>query len=130
MPSDRLRLVGRDRELNVLTSALRAAATGRPGTVIVTGEAGIGKTRLVEELTDRAEAAGSVVASGACSPVSTRLPYGPVVDLVTGLLRQVSDLPKLVPEEAWSAVASLTGVRVHARYLPDARLGSTRHIGI
>ncbi|GID48668.1 helix-turn-helix transcriptional regulator [Actinoplanes capillaceus] len=126
MPSDRLRLVGRDRELNVLTSALEAAAAGRPGTAIVTGEAGIGKTRLVEELIDRAEAAGSVVASGACSPVSTRLPYGPVVDLVSGLLRQVPDLPELVPEEAWSAVAPLTGVRVHARHLPDPRLGSTR----
>jgi DNA-binding CsgD family transcriptional regulator len=127
MPSDQLRLVGRDRELKLLTDSLRAASTGRPGTVIVSGEAGIGKTRLVEELMEHAATTGGLVASGSCSPVSgARLPYGPVVDLIASLLRQVPDLPALVPEEAWLAVAPLTGLRVNAWELPDLRLASTR----
>jgi DNA-binding CsgD family transcriptional regulator len=127
MHSDQLRLVGRDRELELLTGAFRTASTGRPGIVIVSGEAGIGKTRLVEELMEHAATARGLVASGSCSPVSgARLPYGPVVELVASLLRQLPDLPALMPEEAWLAVAPLTGVRVHAWELPDLRLASTR----
>jgi DNA-binding CsgD family transcriptional regulator len=127
MSADRLRLVGRDRELSLLTGALRDASAGRPATAVVTGEAGIGKTRLVEEVVDHAAGAGSLVASSACSPASTgRLPYGPVVDLVAALRRRLPDLARMVPEEAWSAVAPLTGARVHARDLPDLRLASTR----
>jgi len=47
-------LVGRDNELAALTEALDAAVAGEPSVVIVSGEAGVGKTRLVEETADRA----------------------------------------------------------------------------
>ena len=91
--------------------ALRAAHSGHPGTVIVSGEAGIGKTRLVEELVDGALTEGFQVALGNCSPVrGTRLPYGPVVDLVSDLIRQSPDLAKLVTAEAWRSVGVLAGV--------------------
>jgi DNA-binding CsgD family transcriptional regulator len=76
---------------------------------------------------EHAATAGGLVASSSCSPVSAgMLPYGPVVDLVAGLRRQLPDLESLVPEEAWLAVAPLTGVRVHTRDLPDLRLAFTR----
>ena len=42
--------VGRERELDTLATGLRDAASGRPRTSFVTGDAGIGKTRTVEEL--------------------------------------------------------------------------------
>ena len=43
-------LLGRDGELATLTTALGRAAAGRGRLVVVTGDAGIGKTRLLEEL--------------------------------------------------------------------------------
>ncbi len=54
----RLALIGRDRELAVLTSALDQAAHGGACIAVVQGEAGVGKTRLVEELASEATARG------------------------------------------------------------------------
>ncbi len=57
-------LVGRDDETRHLQSALTAAAQGRGGTVLITGEAGIGKSRLVRETARAASARGFVVLTG------------------------------------------------------------------
>jgi predicted ATPase len=48
------RLVGRARELAELEAALADALDGRPSLAFVAGESGVGKTRLVSELRDRA----------------------------------------------------------------------------
>jgi len=56
--------VGRDHELRVLDALLDAALAGEGNVALVSGEPGVGKTRLVEELTRRAEARGFVVAWG------------------------------------------------------------------
>lgn len=57
-------LVGREAELGPLLRALDGAASGRPGFAVVRGEAGVGKTRLVEELADEALRRGGRVAWG------------------------------------------------------------------
>lgn len=54
--------VGRAEQMGVLSALLSAAASGRPQWAVVTGEQGYGKTRLVEELSARAAAAGFTVA--------------------------------------------------------------------
>ncbi|MTD13738.1 AAA family ATPase [Nakamurella sp. YIM 132087] len=60
------RMLGRDRELAVAETAVqRARATGPAGIALV-GEAGIGKTRLAEEVADRAARDGALVAWGRC----------------------------------------------------------------
>jgi DNA-binding SARP family transcriptional activator len=59
-------LVARAAELEVLEGRLAAARRGRGGVVLVTGEAGIGKTRLVQAATEAAAARGYRIARGAC----------------------------------------------------------------
>ena len=57
-------LVGRVEELQVLEAARRRAADGEPVVVLVGGEAGVGKTRLVAELTNRCATDGTRVLGG------------------------------------------------------------------
>ena len=64
--TDRTPLVGRRMELEELTTSLTAAASGRGRLVLVGGEPGIGKTRLLEELADVAGTQGARVLWGRC----------------------------------------------------------------
>jgi DNA-binding CsgD family transcriptional regulator len=79
-------LVGRDDELSRLRAALRRAVAGTPATVVVAGEAGVGKTRLVLELAREAQAAGVVVLVGGCLDVGgDTLPYAPLAEALRSL---------------------------------------------
>jgi len=60
------KMVGRDKELGQLKELLHAAIDGKGNTVLVSGEAGIGKTRLVKELEAYAESLGVKVLEGRC----------------------------------------------------------------
>lgn len=60
------RMVGRDEELDQLKEFLHAAIDGKGNTVLVSGEAGIGKTRLVKELEAYAESLSVRVLEGRC----------------------------------------------------------------
>jgi predicted ATPase len=78
--------VGRTRELERLDETLSAAAAGRGSTVLITGEAGIGKTRLVSELAARARSTGATVLVGRCIDLlGTALPYLPVAEALRPL---------------------------------------------
>jgi DNA-binding SARP family transcriptional activator len=74
--------VGRDREWNRLDEAWSSAREGRAHLVLVTGEPGIGKSRLAMELGRRVRAQGHVVAWARGYEAAGRLPWGPVVDLL------------------------------------------------
>jgi class 3 adenylate cyclase len=69
--------VGRAGELQQLRAALDLATLGHPQVVLVTGDAGIGKSRLVRELTPHAVAAGAEVLAGACQE-DVGVPYLPI----------------------------------------------------
>jgi predicted ATPase len=79
-------LVGRESEISLLEDALLAALRGDGGVVIVGGEAGIGKTRLVTDLVDRARRRGCVVVSGVCSEAELSLPYLPFLEAIGNYL--------------------------------------------
>ena len=77
--------VGRRGELAAMTRAWFRAERGTSHMVLVTGEAGIGKTRLATEATRRVSLAGGLVAQGRCDREPS-VPYQPLVEAVEGLL--------------------------------------------
>ena len=82
--------VGRVEELYVLEAARVRVADGDPAVVLVGGEAGVGKTRLVAELTARCARDRTRVLVGGCVPVGDgALPYAPIVEALRILLGDV-----------------------------------------
>ncbi len=74
------RLIGRQLEWRQLETAWKQAGNGRPKLVLISGEAGIGKTRLAEELLDKAYHQGQSTASTRAYAVGGALAYAPVAD--------------------------------------------------
>ena len=71
-------LVGRGSEWAMLTAAWQSACAGRPQLLLLSGEAGIGKTRLAEALQSSVGRQGSVTATARCYAVEGELAYAPV----------------------------------------------------
>jgi DNA-binding SARP family transcriptional activator/tetratricopeptide (TPR) repeat protein/DNA-binding transcriptional ArsR family regulator len=86
--AERVRLVGRDRERARLIDALDYALGGRSRQVLLEGEAGIGKTRLLEQLTEDARWRGFTVARAACDPGGA-WPYLPLAEAIESALSPV-----------------------------------------
>lgn len=74
--------VGRNREMAALDTAWRSSSAGGSHLVLLTGEPGIGKSRLAQELGRRVKTAGHVVVGARAYEAAGRLPWGPVVDLL------------------------------------------------
>ncbi len=83
-PRKRLPLVDRQRELPVLDAALVPVRMGFGSFVELIGDAGIGKSRILEELCDRAE--GLTLVSAGCEQYEATTPYFPFRKLLRGLL--------------------------------------------
>src|SRR5919108_3828210 len=81
-PVTEVPFVGREVELDQLNQAWNAAREGRAHLVLVSGEPGIGKSRLAMEFGRRVRAEGYLVASARAYEAAGRLPWGPVVDLL------------------------------------------------
>ena len=101
-------LVGRNREWQVLLDAFRAASAGPPGFALITGEPGIGKSRLAEELLAWCRRQGVTVASTRSYATEGQLSLAPVTEwLRTEPLRQararlepmwLSEVSRILPE--------------------------------
>ncbi len=89
-------LVGREREQATLRQALDDMLTGHGSLVLVSGEAGIGKTTLVDWLADEATDQGGLVLRGGCYDLTATPPYGPWAEALASYSPQDS-LPPLPP---------------------------------
>ncbi|MGW5123926.1 helix-turn-helix transcriptional regulator [Streptomyces sp. NPDC004069] len=103
--------VGRADELSTLHDALTRAAGGEPQALLLSGEAGVGKTRLVEEFADAAVGADAVVVVGGCVEIGADgLPFAPFSAALRALRRELpgelaaaaagqeEELARLLPE--------------------------------
>jgi DNA-binding SARP family transcriptional activator/tetratricopeptide (TPR) repeat protein len=82
-------LPGRVAELARLRDLWNAAAESQPGLVLICGEAGIGKTRLADELAQAAAGTGGSVLSARCYETERSLFLQPLVDAVAAAARTI-----------------------------------------
>jgi DNA-binding SARP family transcriptional activator len=87
---DRPRMVGRRKEFAQLKNALRQLEGGKGGVVVIRGEAGIGKTRLLEELRELARLHGTRILESRCFAAEADVSYGPIVDGLQPIARDVA----------------------------------------
>jgi DNA-binding SARP family transcriptional activator/DNA-binding CsgD family transcriptional regulator/tetratricopeptide (TPR) repeat protein len=108
--------VGRSAELEILRGAAPRTATDGRRMVVVAGEAGSGKSRLVREFAYEMAAEGTIVLYGACGPVASA-PYQPIVEALTQLVQHTD--PTTLRDDLGAAGGELV------RLLPDL----ARHTG-
>jgi AAA ATPase domain len=148
-------VVGRDEELAALAETFSRAAGGRGACVVVTGEAGVGKTRLVTEAATVARGRGQVVLVGRSTPTDRVSPLRPPGEaLLDGLRdRRPPDEPALTaylpalgtvvphwaagpafpavpPAPVALAEAMLRVVRWLSSFAPVRLLGDCRHVRV
>jgi DNA-binding CsgD family transcriptional regulator/tetratricopeptide (TPR) repeat protein len=106
-------LIGRTAEIDRLEGAFAAvrggdghngaARGGAPRAIMIGGEAGVGKTRLIREFAERARAAGARILTGGCLQLHTSdLPFAPFTAMLRQLVREfgVDGIAELLPGRA------------------------------
>jgi DNA-binding CsgD family transcriptional regulator len=86
-------LIGRTQEF----AQLQAAARLPPAVVVIEGEAGVGKTRLIRDWLAGPAAITTTQLVGHCSPLREPLPFGPVIEALAGAALQIPDPSLLSP---------------------------------
>jgi tetratricopeptide (TPR) repeat protein len=127
----RRRFVGRRRELSVLCEVVDRAAAGDGQLVLVAGEPGIGKTRLVEEAVEYGRTEGAVIAWGRCWDGGGAPAFWPWIQVLRPLVQRLpgkgtahlaGEIGRLVPE--FGALPEPVDVPEHERFrLFDAIAG-------
>ena len=108
--------VDREKELSIPENLHNKALEGKGQVLFITGEAGIGKTRLVTEFGQAVHASGSVFASGTSYQQEVTPPYAPWVDVLRSVIKEIprevlakipgiwaAEISRLVPELAAQA---------------------------
>jgi DNA-binding NarL/FixJ family response regulator len=83
-------MVGRDAELGRLLALLSEAEAGHAVVALISGDAGVGKSRLTAEIGTLAAARGFTVLTGQCAELGDSVPYLPLADALRGAARDDS----------------------------------------
>lgn len=97
MSYDRSPFVGRGEEMSDLTTLWEKSLQGQGITVFLAGEAGVGKTRLVEEFSSLVSRSGGLVAHSHCYDPERDLPFQPICEVVETLLQNDLALLQEIP---------------------------------
>ena len=93
-------LIGRDAHLAIVMGLFKQAESGRGSVALMTGPGGVGKSRLVAEIANRAKSMGALVLRSQSSTFDAGIPY-------TLLSRLIDDLPEDVSPEIRDLVARI-----------------------
>jgi predicted ATPase/DNA-binding CsgD family transcriptional regulator len=107
-------VIGRAREFTALRLLVERVRGGEARVALVSGEAGIGKSRLVAEVRATASARGFLLLEGQCFQTDSAFPYAPLLDLFRAYFARIT-LAKL-PDTTRAFASTLT------RLLPDLAL--------
>jgi class 3 adenylate cyclase len=106
--------IGRSEERFLLRQALTRALAGNGGIALVAGEAGLGKSRIVDEIAAEAKAAGMFVVRGHCHDMEGAVPYVPFVEAIEyGLTVTAQDMFRSAMGDAGPEIA---------RFVPKVRV--------
>jgi DNA-binding CsgD family transcriptional regulator len=103
-------LIGRDAEIGHLNALLDEARGGHGRTVLVSGEAGVGKSAVIRDFVQRARGVGVRAFTGECTEIDARRPFGPFMDIARAADRLAS-LP-VAPTDA--ATAGVDRYQLHS----------------
>ena len=103
--------VGREQEVSLLTDRWRDAVEGEGHVVLLSGEAGIGKSRTVAELRKRIGEEQSVVLRYQCSPHHTNDAFYPIIGQIWHAAGLVSDEPASTRLDKLEAMIALSGLK-------------------
>jgi len=102
------KLVGREKEMDLLSGIMGKALSGQEQVVAIIGAAGIGKSRLVEELQQLWKRQGGQVHIGNCQSYGANVPYLPWIDLLNSFFDlQINDTPAQRQKKIETAMESL-----------------------
>lgn len=124
-------MVGRQGEVQALSDALSRTIAGEQATIVVGGEAGVGKSRLIQELAGSARQAGARVLIGSCVELDGGgIPFAPVVEMMRDLAAELpageldatlgsarAEVGRLVPELEVNSPSTSADDRDPARLL-------------
>lgn len=101
-------VIGREDAIAIARRALERTRDAQGRTLLLSGEAGVGKSRLLRQVVEESRERGFVVLQGACFEADTNQPYAPVVDLVRVFAATTS--PALAAHCLAPAAAELRGL--------------------
>ena len=102
-------LVNRVDECRIFEAALDGLAGGQGGGIVIEGAAGVGKSRLANELTARGRRRGFSVLTGRGREFEGAVAYGPIIEFFRAAVRERPELDELIPHEIARAMPGRTG---------------------
>jgi DNA-binding SARP family transcriptional activator len=118
LPGLRVPFIGRQEVMGQLNQALRNAQAGRGRVVLLSGEAGVGKSRLMQEFASRQRVRTRVI-SGSASPESSEMPYQPLIEALRPLL-STPEIFTYIPNSWLAEAARLLPELAELIHLPQA----------